>query len=185
MATTAHHHLIVVNLEARQRSRVAHFDLIPGDVVDPAGVFIDEVVMVIRLRIEEHRVGSEMHLPQEPFLHEEIERVVDGRSGDHGEILPNAGPHLVGRGMLAGVEHVCGDGDALRRGLDAMLLENGYDVCLHAASANGYVPRLDFVKGTVVRGTKTAHALIAVLFCALVAFAAFTKGPGAGRGRPA
>ena len=65
---TAHHHLIVVHLEAWQRFRVAHFDLVPGDVVDPAGVFIDEVVMTIRVRIEEHRVGSEMQLPKQPLF---------------------------------------------------------------------------------------------------------------------
>jgi hypothetical protein len=66
-----------VNLEPRRRFRVPHFDLIPGDIVDPAGFFIDEVVMTIRVRIEEHRVGSEMQRPKQPPLNEEIERVVD------------------------------------------------------------------------------------------------------------
>ena len=70
-AATAHHHLIRVNLEPRRRFRVPHFDLIPGDIVDPAGFFGDEVVMTIRVRIEEHRVGSEMQLPKQPPLNEE------------------------------------------------------------------------------------------------------------------
>jgi len=70
-ATTAQHHLIRVNFEPRRWFRIPHFDLIPGDIVDPAGFFIDEVVMTIRVRIEEHRVGSEMQLPKQPPLNEE------------------------------------------------------------------------------------------------------------------
>ena len=79
----------------------------------------------------QERTSDEMQLPKQPFFHEEIERVVDGCSGDHREILLNVRPYSVGRGMLRRVEHVLGDGDALRRRVDAVLLENACDVRLH------------------------------------------------------
>jgi len=127
--------LIVVNVEALQRFRVVDFDLTPGDVVDPAGGFVDEVMMTIRVRIEEHRVGSEVQLPQQPFLHEEMKRVVDRRAGDHRKVLLHPRPHLVRRRMLDRLEYVLRNGNALRRRLNAVLLENANDVRLHIGNS--------------------------------------------------
>ena len=119
----AHHYLVVGDFEVRQRFVAVHFDLIPGDSIDPAGGFIDEVMVTFRIRIEEHRVGSEMQLPEQALLHEEIERVVDGRTGDRREILSSDGPHFVGGGMLLSSKNILRNSDALCRWLDVVLFE--------------------------------------------------------------
>ena len=135
-ATTAHHYLVIANFKARQRVLVVHFDLIPGDVVDPAGAFIDEMMMTIRVRIEKHRVGSEMQLPEQPFFNKKIERIVDGRPGDRRETLLNAGPYFVGRGVLRRLKNVLSDSDTLCRRLDPVLFENVTDVWLQIGDLN-------------------------------------------------
>jgi hypothetical protein len=62
---------------------------------------------------------------------EEIQRVIDGRTGDRREILPNDGPHVVGGGMLLGPKNILSKSDALCRWLDIALFENLYDVRVH------------------------------------------------------
>lgn len=135
-ATTTHHYLVVANLKAGQLFLAVYFDLIPGDIVDLAGAFIDKMMMPVRVRIEKHRVRSEMQLPEQPFFYKKIERVVDSCPGDRREILLNTSPYFVGRGMLRRVEHVLGDSDALRSRLDAVLLENVSDVRFQIDNVN-------------------------------------------------
>ena len=127
----AHHSLVVGDFEVRRRFVAVHFDLIPGDVIELASGFIDEVMVTFRIRIEEHRVGSEMQLPEQALLHKEIERVIDGRTGDRWEILSNDSLHLVGGGMLLGAKNILRNSDALCRWTDIVLFENLYDVRVH------------------------------------------------------
>ena len=81
----------------------------------------------------------EVELAEEPPLDEEVEGVVDGGPGDHGEAGLDARPNPVGGGVLVGEEDVLGDDDALRRRLDAAGGEQFDDVSLH----DGGILRLD------------------------------------------
>lgn len=69
-ATTAHYHLVIANFEAWQRLAAVHFHLVPGNVVNPPGVFVDKMMMTIHIGIEQDRVGSEMQLAEQAFLDE-------------------------------------------------------------------------------------------------------------------
>ena len=81
----------------------------------------DEVVMVVGLRIEHHSTFGEKDLPKQPLVHEQIEGVVDRRPRHVREALPHAGPYLIGRGMLVGVQDVLRHRHPLGRRIDLVV----------------------------------------------------------------
>src|SRR3954449_7276621 len=72
----AHDHLVISDLESLQPFDVAHLDLVPRDVVNRAAL-VDEGMEPLDVRIEHDAVLGQRQRPQQPFLHEQVERVVD------------------------------------------------------------------------------------------------------------
>jgi hypothetical protein len=52
-----HDDLVIVDLESIHVRELPHRDLLPGDVIDAAGLFIDEVMVRVGVRVEDDRVG--------------------------------------------------------------------------------------------------------------------------------
>src|SRR4051794_5103684 len=71
-----HHYLVVGDLESLERLDVADLDLLPRDVVNRAAV-VDEVMVPLDVRIKHDAVLGQRQRAQQPFLDEQVERVVD------------------------------------------------------------------------------------------------------------
>src|SRR3954454_14219198 len=89
-------------------------------------------MMVFDLRIKDYFALSEYVLPDEPLFDEEIQGVVDRRTRQHREILPDSHPDLVGRRMGIGLQHVLRHCYPLSRRLNAMSTEDGCGILRHA-----------------------------------------------------
>jgi hypothetical protein len=110
-----HDYLVTANVVTAERVNVAHGDRVPWDIVDPAGTLVDEMVMGFDLRIEHDLALGEDELAQQALASEQMQRVVGGSPRQQREAAAHHGPDPIGRRVLAGAEHVLGDGRPLQR----------------------------------------------------------------------
>ena len=70
---------------------------------------------------------GEVQLPQQSGLDQDVQRVVDRRQADLGQVAIDPALDLFGRGMIGLAEHILANGEALCRGLDTGRLQSGFN----------------------------------------------------------
>src|SRR5687767_11176036 len=130
-AGAAHDHHVFVDVVFAKVVDVADLDLFPVDVVNGAGLLVDEVMVRLELRIENDAFGVEMKGAEDPFLDEQIEGVVNGGAGDRRETGGHLAPDTVGGGVIRGGEDVLSHGQAVGGGADAVLDQTSSKIVRH------------------------------------------------------
>lgn len=111
-----------------QRFEITDLHALPGNVVDGPGRLVDEVMVRLGDGVEDDAVFAEGETLQKPFFDEKIEGVVNGGTGDPGEVLPNPLPDDIGRRVFHRAQDVVRDGNTLRRWLDPAVAEGVFDL---------------------------------------------------------
>ena len=78
-AAPPHYNLIFAYLKAFQFVSFRYLKMVPGNIVDIAGLFVDEVVMPFHIMVKKHGTLLEELCPQQSFFNKQIERVVNRR----------------------------------------------------------------------------------------------------------
>jgi len=80
---TAQDHLKLLDVEPSDPVDARHVEGIPREIVNLAGLGVDEVMVASQVRIEDHPALFEGVLSKQAPLDEEVERVVHGRARQH------------------------------------------------------------------------------------------------------
>lgn len=110
---TNQYDLVVADGEIAQALDPTHLESVPRHVVNASRGLVDEVVVALHLRIENDAPTGERQLPEQTLGHEQVQRVVDGRSREHGYALSGAGENLFSRGVFVREENVIRYGQPL------------------------------------------------------------------------
>src|SRR5262249_54444488 len=115
-------HLLV----RRQRANLHHPDQITFDILDFAASTADEMMMMIRVRIESDAARLE-DLFNHPLLLQPVERVVNRRARSHWEFAVDRLQNLIGSGMMIRRLHIINNGAPLRSHLQPARLRHRFD----------------------------------------------------------
>ena len=96
----------------------------PGNIVDSAGFFVDEMMMRGHPRLEHHHALLKHLRLDQALLDQQVQRIVNSRARKRGTGLPNMLPHLVRRRVRRSGQNVLGHRDTLRRRLYAVFAQN-------------------------------------------------------------
>src|SRR5262245_50986369 len=113
-------------LARRQRANLHRPDQITFDVLDFAAFTANEMMMVIRVRIEPDIAGLE-DLFYHPLLLQPVERVVNGRAGSHWEFAVDLLQNLIGSRVMIRRLHIINNGAPLRSHLQPARLRHRFD----------------------------------------------------------
>ena len=86
---TAQDHLKLLDLEVPDPFDARHVEGIPGQIVNFAGLGVDEVMVAVQVRIEDQPPLFERMLSKQALLDEEVERVVHGRARQRRKAAPD------------------------------------------------------------------------------------------------
>ncbi len=89
-ASAPANHLVLGHVEPLQPIDVRDLDRFPGNVGNRSGVFVDEMMMRLDIRIEYDSPLGENERSQQSFLDEQIQGVVNRPPRHHRESFPHA-----------------------------------------------------------------------------------------------
>src|SRR5262247_3270988 len=109
-----------------QRANLHRPDQITFDVLDFAAFTANEMMMMIRVRIEPDAARLE-DLFNHPLLLQPVERVVNGRARSHWEFAVHRLQNLIGSGMMFRRLHIINNGAPLRSHLQPARSRHRFD----------------------------------------------------------
>ena len=121
LPSAPHDHLKLQDFEILELVLAFDLQLVPGNVINLAGVVIDEMMMFTDIGIEDYRTFSQRLHADEFLFDQQVERVVNSGAGDSRAFLASGVQHVIRSRVGMTAEYALDHGNPLRRRLNAAL----------------------------------------------------------------